>query len=39
MIFLAKYNLTRKDFDEVKKAISDRKEGKEIDMSKFDHLI
>jgi len=39
MIFLAKYNLTRKDFDEVKKAINDRKEGKEIDMSKFKHLI
>lgn len=39
LIFLLKYNLTRKDFDEVTKAINDRKEGKEIDMSKFDHLI
>ena len=39
MIFLLGYNLTRKDFDEVTQAIEDRKEGKEIDMSRFDHLI
>lgn len=39
MIFLLGYNLTRKDFDEVTQAIADRDEGKEIDMSKFDHLI
>ena len=39
MIFLLGYNLTRKDFEEVKQAIEDRNEGKEIDMSKFDHLL
>jgi Na+/melibiose symporter-like transporter len=39
MIFLLGYNLTRKDFDEVTQAIADRDEGKEIDMSRFDHLI
>ncbi len=31
--------MTRKDFDAVTKAIEDRKEGKEVDMSQFDHLI
>ncbi len=39
MIFLIRYNLTRDDFEAVKQAIEDRKEGKEIDMSRFDHLI
>ena len=39
LIFLFGYNLTRKDFDEVTQAIEDRKEGKEVDMTKFDHLI
>ena len=39
MIFLFTYNLTRKDFDDMTQAIEDRKEGKEIDLSRFDHLI
>ena len=39
MIFLVGYKMTRKDFDAVTKAIEDRKEGKEVDMSQFDHLI
>lgn len=39
MIFLIRYNLTRDDFEAVKQAIEDRKEGKEVDMSRFDHLI
>jgi Na+/melibiose symporter-like transporter len=39
MIFLIRYNLTRDDFEAVKQAIEDRKEGKEIDMSRFEHLI
>ena len=28
-----------KDFDDMTQAIEDRKEGKEIDLSRFDHLI
>ncbi len=39
MIFLVRYKLTRDDFDNVRQAIADRNEGKEIDMSKFKHLI
>ena len=39
MFFLVRYNLTRKDFEDVRQAIKDREEGKEIDMSKFDYLI
>ena len=39
MSFLFTYNLTRKDFDDMTQAIEDRKEGKEIDLSRFDHLI
>ena len=39
MIFLVRYNLTRTDFENVRQAIEDQKEGKEIDMSRFDHLI
>lgn len=39
MIFLCRYNLSRADFEKVQQAIKDRKEGKEVDMSKFKHLI
>lgn len=39
MIFLFTYNLSREDFDAVTKAIQDKKDGKEVDMSRFKHLI
>lgn len=39
MIFLVKYNLTKDNFNAVTKAINDRKEGKEIDLGQFKHLI
>lgn len=39
MIFLVRYNLTRDNFEAVTKAINDRREGKEIDMTQFDDLI
>ena len=39
MIFLVKYNLTREKYEEVIAAIEDRKDGKEIDMTRFEDLI
>jgi len=39
MIFLGKYNLSRKKYERVIQAIADRDEGKEIDLSEFDDII